>query len=473
MNLVAATVWILTTFTTPSLQVRLETHLTSHASRPGDSFAATVIAPYRFNGEIRIPAGAIVYGRVREARTVGVGLGRERASLLLAFDRYELPDGRVFPLRGFLRAIENAREDVARDGRIRGVLAASSPNGLVRGFWGRPSATLLTRSPVGLTGLSGRLWTEYTMGPVGVAGLMAARMAVFRMPEPEIHLPPGAEMRVAVTSLAPDAPAFSPDPEGELSEAMAATMRTFESAVTRAPHRNPAADLINVAIRGTRHQIEAAFLSAGWYPAEPLTKRSFARSWSAFTKFHGYATAPVSRLYYRGVEPELVFQKSLNTISKRHHIRLWPAGEVDGIELWLGAATHDVGVAFEPSRVALTHRIDSRLDRERTKLVNDLLFTGCAEPVAYADRPALAESTLRRKTDGRLAVITLYHDCEITSWTSSHDPAPRAPGSRASRLLRRVALETRSYLMRDNAYYWAIRALRRRPPTEARLDGFR
>ena len=71
---------------------------------------------------------------------VGFGFVHERATLELAFHEYELADGNRYPLGAHLQFIENAREEVDSRGRIRGILAASSPQGLLRGIWYRPSA---------------------------------------------------------------------------------------------------------------------------------------------------------------------------------------------------------------------------------------------------------------------------------------------------------------------------------------------
>ena len=83
-----------------------------------------------------------------------------------------------------------------------------------------------------------------------------------------------------------------------------------------------------------------------------------------------YANAPVSSLFYKGMLPEIVFEKSLNTITKRHHVRVWYAGVVDGHELWLGAATHDIGGTFNPHYFKFTHKIDPNVDDERDKIVD-------------------------------------------------------------------------------------------------------
>lgn len=445
------------------LRVRLDTHLTSYATDQRSGFRSTAIAALEDNAGVLIVPGSIVYGTVRRASAVGLGLARERASLELQFDEYELPDGRRFRFEARLESIDNAREEVTSQGRIKGVLAARAPQGWLQGVWHRPSAGLFPRSLIGLTGASGHLWTKYALGPVGAAALLVCRFAVFRLPEPEIHLPPGTEMKLLVTRLPADAPLFPTPPPAAVPDSLAAWLKEQPHEVTK-PNGKLSADIVNLAFVGSREQLVQAFASAGWFPAEPLTRRSFSRAYRAYTSMRGYPTAPVSKLLYDGVEPDSVFQKSLNTITKRHHVRIWRADAFAGQDVWLGAATHDTGVAFNPAALTITHLIDAMIDTERTKIVDDLAFAGCAMPAAYLGRPEAVRSRDNGKgivTDGRLAVISLV-DC--AGRPKADSPAsPKLPGSRVSRLGRRVALETRHYLLRGNPYYWGYRAARWRP----------
>jgi hypothetical protein len=442
------------------MDIRLRTPLTSYASPPGSEFRAVVIAPLASGGEQIIPSRSIVSGKVRRARRVGLGLVRERASLELEFTSYELPDGRLFPLRAELVSVDNAREEVMPGGEIRGVLAAATPQGFVQGVWTRPSPLLFSRSVVGLTGASGRVWTELSLGPVGAAGIFALRCSFLRMPEPEITLPAGTEMRLHVIEVPAHAPTTPLPAHAEVS---ASAARQFEALPyqVRKPNGRNAEDVVNFAFFSTRRQLEQAFRAAGWLPADPLTARTASRTYNAYTSMRGYQTAPVSEMFYQGREPDFVFQKSFNTVTKRHHIRIWRGATTDGKEVWLGAATHDIALAFDPRGMSFTHKVDPQIDSEREKVVQDLLAAGCALAPAYLDRPRVADGAMRAThavTDGRLAVMSL-HDC-----TSPLPPLPSrvvpSTGSLGHRMLRRTALETRHYLLRGNVYYWGYRAVK-------------
>jgi hypothetical protein len=444
----------------PVLALRLETDLTSYGSVPGSGFRSVVIAPFEVGGRVLLPPGTLVHGTVRRAIGIGIGLAHERAALELDFREYELPDGQRFPLSARLRSIDNAREAVTKKGQIRGILAASSPQTFWHGLWYRPNPKLFERSLIGLTGASGQMWTRFSMGPAGAVGLIALDFALFRMPEPEIHFPPGTEMNAVVTNIPENAPWFSLPEVSEVPEPLATAITELPFGVTK-PNGQPRNDIINLVFIGTRQQLVHAFAAAGWSASDPLTPRSFSRSYKAYTSQVGYAAAPVSKLLYQRAEPDFVFQKSFNTIAKRHHVRIWRS-EIAEQEVWLAAASHDVAIRFNPSAMTFTHKIDRMVDGERTKIINDLVFAGCSDSAGYVDRPAAVHVDTTEQvlvTDGRLAVVGL-RDCPERTLQVSSVPLP---GSSLTRVARRMLLESRQYLLRGNAYYWAYRAIRWRP----------
>jgi len=438
-----------------TFHLRLDTPLSSYGSARGTAFTGTVISHLEIDGRVIIPQGSRVRGTVRRVSAVGFGLVHERASLELAFQEYELPDGNRYPLGAHLQFIENAREDVDSRGRIKGVLAASSPQGLLRGIWYKPTVDIFHKSALGLTGVGGTIWTQLSLGPIGAIGMLAARYTFFRLPEPEIQLRSGTEMRLLATSVPRDAPSTAVPEDPGVDESFAAWLRALPSAVTK-PDGTPVSDKINLAFVGSASELQTAFDLAGWVPAEPRTMRTNVVEWRAYNSMTGYPTAPVNKLVYQGVEPAAVFQKSLNTITKRHHIRIWQAGEFEGSPVWLGAATHDAGVGFHSDSLTITHKIDPQTDRERKKIVTDMVFTGCSERTSIVDRPREASpvSAKGSVTDGGLAVIWLR---PCTGEPTNDDPPNALPGTKTKRFARRFVLETRQYFLRDNLYYWAYR----------------
>jgi hypothetical protein len=130
------------------------------------------------------------------------------------------------------------------------------------------------------------------------------------------------------------------------------------------------ADLVNVLMFGSRRQIELAFHAAGWSVAERKSPLALYRMYHALTRRKGYNKAPMNALTLGGEPSDITYQKSLDTIEKRHHVRLWR--EPSGKDIWLGTAAQDVGFRFQLTH--WTHSTDPRIDNERAKVVNDLAF---------------------------------------------------------------------------------------------------
>ena len=78
--------------------------------------------------------------------------------------------------------------------------------------------------------------------------------------------------------------------------------------------------------------------------------------------------------------------------------------------LWVCSATHDTGISFSEENRTFIHKIDSKIDLERAKVVNDLLLTGLVRGLSLVERgglpPELSNATGDAlKTDGSMAVV--------------------------------------------------------------------
>jgi len=437
------------------LLVRLMTPLTT-TSKAGERFEGVVTGCAYADCLVMLPAGSTIHGFVRQVLPVGFGVRRERASMALEFTGCRLPNGAELLCHSELLSLDNAREAVTKGNRIHGILAADHPHSLLSGVWFRPSTALFTRSLSGLNGAGRMLYSGIAPHPLFASAILITRMAVLRLPEPELHIPPGTDMILLVSGEAPERRnEIEPIPERD------SLAEWLENAPVRVamPDGTTAADIINFAFRGSNVDLTLAFLGAGWTTADALNGRTFVRAYRAFTEMRPYPTAPVSPLRYEGRLPDLVFQKSFNTMAKRHHVRLWkvdsPAGPV-----WLAAATHDVGIAFDWKRLTLTHRIDREIDRERDRVLADLSFAGCVNSSTTAPRPDLARNNAKLATDGAL------HIAETKTCSKPVSAPPAFAAAKKPRLgkvvLRRAILEARHYVIRGNAYYWTFRGLRSR-----------
>jgi hypothetical protein len=127
----------------------------------------------------------------------------------------------------------------------------------------------------------------------------------------------------------------------------------------------------------------------------------------------GYSQAPVSLLTVNGRPPDLVFQKALDTLAKRHHIRIWKEpGTWQGRDVWIGAATHTINIFKARANTRWGHRIDPHVNREREWIETDLLYAGTATAYALFDLPHVPKKAANATgdvitTDGQLAIVEL------------------------------------------------------------------
>ena len=121
----------------------------------------------------------------------------------------------------------------------------------------------------------------------------------------------------------------------------------------------------------------------------------------------------MSILYLDGRPPEMVFEKLNNTFSKRHHLRIWlRPDQYHGRPVWVCAATHDTGIDFSAKDRTFIHKIDSQIDMERLKVVNDLLLTGKVQSLLLVDRPNVPQHGQNAtgdnlNTDAKMTVLIL------------------------------------------------------------------
>jgi hypothetical protein len=337
-----------------------------------------------------LPAGRTVRGRVTAVEKSRAGDGRP--TLRLGFLEVAVGDDRATPVDARVVEVDNARESVDAEGRIVGL---------------RPRRT----RPGNVEFL---LLLAAHAHPVMLAAFEAGRLADRRFSEAPIDYGPGVELTLELKAAADVPSPAAAEPPPPLLDA--ADVQALVSALPRravaARNRKPS-DVTNVLLAGSPPQVSAAFAEAGWTSALPAGMKANARSFIALANRHGYQHAPVSLLHLEGRPPDLVFEKQTNTLAKRHHVRFWTCPQtLGGRPLVLGAATHDVGIRFSRGQRTFTHEIDPRIDRERDKIVDDLVFTGRVEGQVLVMRPGAAGADRNAagspfETDGRIAVLVL------------------------------------------------------------------
>lgn len=105
------------------------------------------------------------------------------------------------------------------------------------------------------------------------------------------------------------------------------------------------ADPVNVGLVGEIGEVQLAMQRAGWLPARPVTIRRALGIVGAVALDRSDPRAPVSDLFLDGRREDLAFERQVDASPRRrHHVRFWNQGQhVDGVTLWLGAATFDEG----------------------------------------------------------------------------------------------------------------------------------
>ena len=430
------------------LELRLKELVSSFHAKRGDSFRAVLIAPVQQGSQELLPAGLEVKGHVAAAKRVGLGLIRERARLRLEFDSLVLPGGASIPLEGMVIEVENAREKLLSDGTIVGIRATDS--------YGHRA--------------TGMVSSVAAVDPMLMLFAFAASSAVLRFPEAEITYPSGTEVRLKL--LKPlhvvNAPFATLAPAEEM-EVERASLELFVNDLPNRTHtkaKNTPSDLTNLVFLGSRAELLQAFAAAGWKPADDRDSATEYETVRALAESRGYAAAPVSVLLLDGKPPSLVFEKTLNTINKRHHLRVWQIEDSwNGQTIWTAAATHDIGLGFSSHKTVI-HRVDPSIDQEREKVANDLQFAGCASVPEMVERPRVPRITQngtgdRMVTDGRVAVLRL-RECsrpdERVLGARGEQASPA--GNPIYRGVRQFNLTLRNTLVRDNMAWQAYGASR-------------
>ena len=375
-----------------TVEIRLQQNLSTETTRPKDPVKAVVIAPVMAAGQFAIPPGAIILGAVEKATKSTQP--DERSLLLINFTQIEI-NGAKLKLAARLTAVDNAREKVDEQGQINGVLA---------------SETITGQLDTELDKLSGK----YS----GLAGVLSSvKNAVLEKPQADITYNAGVEMELKLTAPLELKQPGGPGPAGSVQpipdQDSLISLVAHEPFQTMAESPRKPSDITNLILIGSEDAVRKAFQDAGWSSAASLNAFSKFETVRAVAENRGYKEAPVSILLLDGKPPDIVFEKLNNTFAHRHHLRVWRRSVTFlGQPVWAITATHDTGISFSQQDLTFIHRIDPQIDRERAKVVNDLLFTGDVRGISLVDRPNVPQHGENATgdnldTDGRIAVLLL------------------------------------------------------------------
>jgi hypothetical protein len=176
-----------------------------------------------------------------------------------------------------------------------------------------------------------------------------------------------------------------------------------------------AGDNTNFVILGDEKKVLAAFEAAGWVQVDRAKEDAVLHGLLSVLNKQAYVELPMSELtlFGRVQDYGLAHAEPIAVVMQRHHLRLWKAPfAVEGQELWVGAATHDIGFDRDQRNNGVTHKIDPDVDLEREFVAQSLQETGLVASVSYLapSQPSKEARTATGATfhsDGRMLVIQL------------------------------------------------------------------
>ena len=349
------------------LHIRLTSRVSTADAKPGHPVTAVLIAAVVQDGQIVIPPGAEVAGEVKAVQAAAAD--RQKApALQLDFKSISFDAEReVIATR--VAAVDDAKEKVDDKGIVTGTPA---------------SQTYTARIDRGIEKMSDS--DRFAK----LAGLLeAAKDVLVPDTDPEITYDAGVEMTLRTTEpikVARPSAGIIADVRPIADSAALADLVSHMPLRAVATDGRPS-DITNMLFIGSAEQLASAFETAGWSTAAKLSRIAKFETARALIEQRGYKEAPVSVLLIGGKPPDLVYQKQNNTFDARHHLRVWRLPRTyDGRQTWVSTATHDTGISFSERDHTFIHRIDSNIDDERAKVVNDLIFARKVSGLALVPR---------------------------------------------------------------------------------------
>ncbi len=212
------------------------------------------------------------------------------------------------------------------------------------------------------------------------------------------------------------APASTAGAAKVTSTAPAIKPDVFDSIPRRvSDNANNPGDMVNFMIIGPQHKMEQAFQAAGWVQVDKTKSGAAIHALLSSLSKQAYTEMPMSELYLFGRSQDYGYAQAdpLQVVQSRHHLRAWKAPlEIDGQEVWVGAATHDIGFEKDNRNGGITHKIDPAIDGERDFLAKSFEASGTTRSVSYiTPKDPLTEAKTATggsfHSDGRIVVLML------------------------------------------------------------------
>jgi hypothetical protein len=173
--------------------------------------------------------------------------------------------------------------------------------------------------------------------------------------------------------------------------------------------------MVNFALVGSQEQVTKAFQNAGWVSVDTTKQDAVVHGIVETLQHKAYLEMPMSTLYLFGRQQDLSYARAdpIMVAAERHHLRVWKTTEtVNGLPVWVGSSTHDVGFEKDQRNNGVTHKIDPEIDKERDFLEQSFAAAGDLQAAAYVTptdplRTASTATGGSFQSDGRIVVLIL------------------------------------------------------------------
>jgi hypothetical protein len=174
-------------------------------------------------------------------------------------------------------------------------------------------------------------------------------------------------------------------------------------------------DMVNFVIVGNQKDVQSALDAAAWHVADTNNGNAVLNAIKETIDQKDYLQMPMSTLYLFGRKQDFGYEMAepIAMVASRHHFRIWKASFTwKDSEVWVGAATHDIGFAKDKRNNGVTHKIDPAVDGERDNIAASLQKANKVKTLSYY-LPSNPVQEAKNATgdgyhsDGRLLVIFL------------------------------------------------------------------
>ena len=145
-------------------------------------------------------------------------------------------------------------------------------------------------------------------------------------------------------------------------------------------------DMVNFLILGSEEAMKRVFTAAGWVKVDADVKDTVLHGVLESLSKESYLTMPMSQLYLFGRPQDFgwAHAEPISVVRSRNHLRIWKAPfQVNGVTVWVGAATHDIGFERDQRNNGITHKIDPDIDLERDYVEKTLASTGLVAEITH------------------------------------------------------------------------------------------